>query len=195
VNVRKRSLALTLIRWCAALLPADRASWADAMRGEVDAIEEDGAALSFAAGCIWGALRARVATKAFVAQGLRVATIGGVLSLSVVSALMTKRMVDTQAPEALVFGLTSAAFAAAVWSGLRGPVVLVRTAGAILPVYILAYAFAGREELVAAGWVDAELHQALAIEGVVIWAALLTGGIIMSRLETRATSSAGESTP
>lgn len=180
-----RSLARTLIGWCAALLPAGRAQWAAAMKAEVDVIEDGSAALSFAFGCIWGSIKDRILTWTFAAQSVRLATIGGMLALSLLSALMTKRMIDAQAQSALVFGLTSVLFAAAaLGSYLRGPMALVQTACLMIPIYILAYAFTCFGHGMTAGWVDARLYQALAIEGVVIWATILAGAAFMLRAET-----------
>lgn len=185
MNAHRRSLAFALICWCSVLLPADRASWADAMKAEVSAIEDGNAALSFAAGCVWGSIKERTLTVAFAARSVRFATISGMLALSIFSAVITGRMVNVHASSALVFGLTSALFAAAaVWSYLRGPVALVQTASSMIPLYIIAYAFVSPQKGIASEWVNAKLYQALAIEGVVIWAALLAGGIFMLRAGT-----------
>lgn len=180
-----RSLALTLIGWCAALLPVDRAPWAAAMKAEVDVIEDGSAALSFAFGCIWGSIKDRIFTWTFAARSVRLATIGGMLALSLLAALTTKRMIDAHAQSALVFGLTAVLFAAAaLWSYLRGAIALVQTACLVIPIYILAYVVACSGQGMTAGWVDARLYQALAIEGIVIWATLLAGAAFMLRTET-----------
>lgn len=184
MNAFGRSLALVLIRWCAALLPADRASWAAAMKAELDAIEDDGAALSFAFGCVWGSIRDRTLTWTFAARTVRFATIGGMLALSLLSALITRRMIDAHAQTALIFGLTSALFAAAAtWSYVRGARALVQTACLMIPIYTLAYAFVSSGQGTAGGWADARLYQALAIEGIVIWATLLMGAVFTLRVE------------
>lgn len=185
MNAHSRSLALTLVNWCATLLPSERAFWASAMKAEVDAIEDGGAALSFAVGCVWASIKETTFTMAFAARSVRFATICGMLALSLLSAMITSRMIDAHAPSALVFGVTSALFAAAAgWSYLRGPIALVQTASSMIPLYIIAYAFASPEEGMAGEWVNARLYHALAIEGIVIWAALLTGGVFMLRVET-----------
>jgi hypothetical protein len=188
MNAFSHSLAATLIGWCVALLPSDRASWAAAMKAEVDAIENGNAALSFAAGCVWGSIKERTFTMAFAARSVRFATIAGMLALSFLGAVITRRMIDAHAPSAMVFGLTSALFAAAAgWSYLRGPMALVQTACSLISLYILAYVFVSHEIGMAGGWGDGRLYQALAIEGVVIWAALLAGGIFMLRVEALST--------
>lgn len=53
-----RSLSRLLARACAALLPAERAEWARAMASEAEHIDDDGAALRFAAGCVFASLSA-----------------------------------------------------------------------------------------------------------------------------------------
>ncbi len=184
MNGHNRSLALTLISWCAMVLPTERASWAAAMKAEVEAIEDEGAALSFAAGCVWGSIKEATFTTAFAVRSVRFVTISGMLSLSLLAALITVRMINDHPSTALVFGVISALFAAtAVWSYLRGAMALVRAASSMIPVYIIAYAFVSPEKGMAGEWVDARLYQALAIEGVAIWATLLTGAIFMLRIE------------
>lgn len=189
MNAFSRSLAFMLIGWCAALLPADRASWAAGMKAEVDAIQDDRVALSFALGCIWGSIKDRILTWAFAARSVRFATIGGMLALSLLAALTTKRMIDAHAQSALVFGLISVLFAAAaMWSYLRGAMALVQTACSAIPIYVLAYAFMSSGPDTAGGWVDTRLYQALAIEGIVIWTTLLMGAVFMLRVEALPTT-------
>lgn len=176
----RRSWAVTLIAWSAALLPAERASWAAAMRAEVNAIEDADAALSFAAGCVWGAIKERTMTMNFAARSVRFATMAGMLALSIAAAVIATRLAGVHAASALVFSLTSALFAGAtVWSYLRGPMALVQTASSMIPLYVIAYAFLSLQRGTASEWVNTNLYHALAIEGVVIWAALLASGIFM----------------
>lgn len=179
-----RSLALRLIDWCATLLPADRAPWAAAMKSEVDVIEKGNEALSFAFGCVWGCFKERTFTLAFAARSVRFATLGGMLALSLVSAMIMGRMIEAHAQTALAFGMTTVIFAAATgWSYLRGPRALAQTACSMIPLYILTFAFVSSEQGVAAGWAGIRLYKALAIEGIVIWTALLAGAIFMLRVE------------
>lgn len=189
MNTYRRSLALVLIGWCAALLPADRVSWAAAMEAEVDAIEDEHAALAFVVGCVWGSVKERTLTMGFAVQTVRFATIASMLALALVSACIAGRLADVHAPSALVFGLTSALFAAAgVWSLLRGPLALIRTASIMIPVYIIAYVFVRLAGGIGDRWDNAGLYRALAIEGVVIWATFLAGGIFMLRAGTLSTT-------
>lgn len=185
MKTRNRSLALKVIGWCEIILSADRASWAAAMKAEVDVIEDGDAALSFALGCIWGSITDRLFTWTFAARSVRFATIFGMLALSLVAAMLTKRMIDAHSESAAVFGGTSILFfTAAMWSFLRGPIVLVRTACLVIPVYIVAYAFVSSGHGMAVGWSDARLYQALAIEGIVIWTTLLIGAAFTLRVKT-----------
>lgn len=185
MNIDRHWLAGTLVGWCAALLPADRASWAAAMKAEVGAIEDGYAALSFAAGCVWGSVKERTFDINFVARSVRFATIVVMLVLALAAALLAERMIDINALSALVFGLTSALFVVAVvWSYLRGPMALVQSASSMIPLYIITYTFVAPHEGIVDAWIDVKLYQALAIEGIVIWAVLLIGGIFMLRVET-----------
>lgn len=185
MNTDRRALAYTLIGWCAALLPAGRASWAAAMKAELSAFEDGDAALSFAAGCVWGAIKERTLTMNFAVQTVRFAAILGMVALALIAAMTAGRMANVQAPSALVFGLTSALFATgAVWSYLRGPLALVQAASSMIPFYIIAYAFVLSQKGIAPEWANARLYEALAVEGIVIWAALLAGGIFMLRVGT-----------
>lgn len=176
-----RSWATNLVARCAGLLPLHRADWAAAMSAEVDAIDDDKAAFNFAVGCVWAATKERTLTMNFAARTVRFVSIGSMLALALAAAVIAGRVADAHAPNALVFGLTSALFAAAgIWSFLRGPWALVQTASTMIPVYLIAYAFVSQR-----GGADqsvyATLYRALAVEGIVIWAVLLAGGIFMLR--------------
>lgn len=184
MNASSRSLAVTLVGWCAALLPADRAIWGAAMKAEMDMIADDGAALSFAFGCLWGSIKQRIFTLIFAARSVRVGMIGAMVALSLLSAITTKRMIDAHAECALIFALTSALFAAAArLTCLRGSIALVQAACLVIPLYLLAYAFLSSGHAMAGGWDDARLYRAVAIEGVVIWATFLMGALFVRRVE------------
>ena len=189
----RHPLASTLAGWCAVLLPRDRAIWAAAMKAEVDAIDDGNAAVTFAVGCVFGSIKERMLTMNFAARTVRFGTIALMLTLALAAAVIAGRVDDANAPSALIFGMTSALFAgAAAWSLLRGPLALVRAASTMIPVYMIAYAFVRSDGNVADQWVDAALYRALAIEGVVIWAALLAGGIFMVRAGTPQSVGTGE---
>ena len=57
---RWRRLAVTLAQHAARILPGARSPWADAMRHELDYIEDDPAALRWALGCVLTSYRTRL---------------------------------------------------------------------------------------------------------------------------------------
>jgi len=56
----RRHLAARLMRVAVALLPQDRAAWGRAMRAELDCLEQDSEALTWALGCVLAGARERV---------------------------------------------------------------------------------------------------------------------------------------
>ena len=68
-----RALSRLLARACVALLPPDRAEWARAMGSEAEHIDDDGAALRFAAGCVFASLSACFSTAPVSARLGRIA--------------------------------------------------------------------------------------------------------------------------
>jgi hypothetical protein len=182
MSADRRFLARAIVGWCAALLPADRKSWAAAMRAEVDAIERENVALAFAAGCFLASIKEQTLTMNFAARIVRFAAVAAMLTLALAAAMIAKNVAAVHAPSAFVFGLTSLLFAGTgTWSVLRGPTALIRTATAMIPVYLLAYIVVQSNTVITDDQANADLYRALAIEGVVIWAALLAGGIFILR--------------
>jgi hypothetical protein len=59
--MRWRRIALTLARHASGVLPRARSSWAEAMRRELDYIEDDRAALHWAIGCVVASYAAQFA--------------------------------------------------------------------------------------------------------------------------------------
>lgn len=183
MKVSRRSLAFALVGWCAALLPAGRGGWAAAMHAEVRAIDDPDAALTFAAGCVWGSVKERVFDMNFAARLTRVATIAGMSVLAAASAVLSGRAMEGHGSGAMVFALTSGIFAAAVWwSWRRGPIALVQAAGAMIPFYVVALGLLVLQDDLSGA--DARLYRALATEGVLIWTALLVAGLFMHRAAT-----------
>ncbi len=181
----RQSLALVLIGCCAFLLPAERATWAHAMKAEIAAIEDERAALAFATGCVWGSIKERTLTMHFAAHTVRFIMIASMLALAIVAAVIAGRVAGINTPSATIFGLTSILFAGAgIWYLVRGPGALIRTASIMIPLYIIAYIWVQAAGDTATKSVPAELYRALAIEGVVIWAVLLVGSLFMLCAET-----------
>jgi hypothetical protein len=63
VSTRSRRFALTLVRHASWVLPAGQSPWAEAMRRELDYIDGDRAAMSWALGCVLAGYRARLAER------------------------------------------------------------------------------------------------------------------------------------
>jgi hypothetical protein len=55
----RRRAAILLLRLATSILPAARAEWARDMRSELDYVESDGAALTWALGCVWAGVWGR----------------------------------------------------------------------------------------------------------------------------------------
>jgi hypothetical protein len=188
MNSLSRQFATELIRHCAALLPPERATWAAAMKAEVDTLEENDA-VAFAAGCVWASLKERVLSMNFATQSVRIGGITAMLVLALVSALSAERVATIDAAIALIDLLSSAVLAAAViWSFFRGPLALIQAASTMVVIYGVAFIFLRSPAVSTTEWANAALYQALALEGLMIWAALLACGIFVRRNESRAAS-------
>ena len=186
MNSLSRQIATELIRHCAALLPPERATWAIAMKAEVDALE-DSDAMAFAAGCVWASLKERVSSMNFATQSVRVGGIMVMLVLALVSALSAERVAAIDTSIALVDLLSSAVFAAAgIWSFFRGSLALIQAASTMAAIYGVAFIFLRSPAVSTTEWPNVALYCALALEGLIIWAALLACGIFVLRSEGRA---------
>lgn len=175
-----RLIASRLARGSATLLPPGRAEWGAAMQAETNAIEEPGAALVFAAGCLWAASKERVLTMKFALKAARWLPLAMMAALAVAASLSAIRLMPTHAPTALVLGVQAAALAMAVlWSLYRGAEALVQAASTMLLVNLVAF-FVLRS---AAGAAEApsRLYEALSVEGLFIWALMLASGLFLMR--------------
>jgi hypothetical protein len=151
------------------------------MTSELEAIENTQARLTFAAGCMWAALKERSMTMDFAVKSVRLVAVTGMLLIAAFGGLSAWRLTASNAPTAMVFALSSVVFAtAALWSLVRGPVALVQTATMMLVVYGSALAYLG-ETASASGWDNWNLYRALATEGLVIWGVLLATAIFLVR--------------
>jgi hypothetical protein len=102
---RWRRWAVTLVRHTARVLPVTRAPWADAMRHELDYIEDDGAALRWALGCVVASYKARLARPGFTIATrdvLRHAAACGALMLVIGFALLEQAESQTEPPRQAV---------------------------------------------------------------------------------------------
>jgi len=104
---RWRRWAVTLARHAARVLPGARSPWADAMRHELDYIEDDGAALRWALGCVVASYKARLArpgfTRVITARDvLRHAAACAALMLVIGFALLEQAESQTEPPRPAV---------------------------------------------------------------------------------------------
>lgn len=180
---RRRRAAMVLMRWSTLVLPDERRQWAEAMRAEIDAIDDDGKALDFAFGCLGMSAKERVCRADFFANALRVSIPFGLLALAVLAAYLSRRHEggDTRAGD--VFGILCVIFAAG--AGLfvtKGAMALVRFAGILIPIYLALSLFLYTSPGSADDLSVADLYLALAIEGIAIWSALLLAALFVARL-------------
>jgi hypothetical protein len=98
---RWRRLAASLARHAARILPGARSPWADAMRRELDYIEDDPAAVRWALGCVLASYRTRLTQRArpSVRAAWRPAAIGGVVILFFGLALQENAGGQTAPPQ------------------------------------------------------------------------------------------------
>lgn len=156
-----------------------------AMKAEVDALEGHDA-MVFAAGCVWASLKERVLSMNFATQSVRVGGLAAMLLLALVSALSAQRVTTIDASVALVDLLSSAVFAAAaIWSLFRGSLALIQAASTMAVIYGVAFIFLTSTAPSTTEWANARVYEALAVEGLIIWVALLACGIFVFRSESR----------
>jgi pimeloyl-ACP methyl ester carboxylesterase len=95
-----RRLAVKLARHASWVLPGARSPWADAMRHELDYIEDDPAALRWALGCVLAGYKARLALRSGLSPraAWRHAAISGVLMLFIGFAFLENAGGQTEPP-------------------------------------------------------------------------------------------------
>jgi hypothetical protein len=175
-----RIIATALARGSAALLPAGRSEWGAAMEAEANAIEKPGAALVFAAGCLWAASKERMLTMKFALKAAWWLPLAMMAALAVAASTSAIRLMSTQAPVALVLSVQAAAFAMAVlWSLYRGAEALVQAASTMLLVNLVAF-FVLQSPSITAG-PPSEIYRALSVEGLFIWGLMLASGLFLMR--------------
>lgn len=183
MNALGHRLARTLIAWCAALFPVRRSVWVEAMRAEVQAINDGKAAALFAVGCLWAAFKEGAFTLSFAARTLNLATIAALLAISALAAVLTKEAMTDALPKTFAFGITSALFVTVAIMGYRrGPWALIRAGRLLILVNVLAYACLSQMQGALTNLDQVSLYRALAAEGVVIWTAVLASSALVLRL-------------
>lgn len=159
------------------IMPLSKHTWVEDMNAEIEAIEEPGAALSFALGCLGASLLHRARTLSGVLTAART-TVGGLAVLFSVAALTTAlRFTGIENPAALPLftALLGLAFLVAGMAMLRkGPAALAVVAATMLALNTVAFWVNGRLQPV-----HADVQQALIMEGYLLWTGLmLTGGLL-----------------
>lgn len=189
-GLSRRRLAASLARNCARLLPPHRAEWARAMMHEAAAIDDPGEALRFALGCIRASLMERITTMDFAVTTVRWAALAAMLILALFGALGVWRFAALDPPTAILFSLSTSAFVAAgLWSLVGKPTAIVQISSMMLLAYALVLAVMSPSA--AASWPNADLHRALALEGMVIWGLLLAAGAFVARYSARSATNRG----
>lgn len=181
-----RRIAATLLRWSGHLMPAERKQWADAMRGEFEAIAGDRAALGFALGCLLAAARQGVSSMAFLAGALTKAIPAALCALAVLAVHLSGRHGGVATAAGTVFGLLFAVFAAGLALFVaKGAGALARFAAMLVPVYAVLLVVLRFTHGSADGTPHSVLYRALAIEGLAIWTSLLLGAVVLTFARAR----------
>ncbi len=182
---RRRRAAMAVMRWSALLLPAERKHWVEAMRAEIDAIDDDGAALDFALGCLWTSTKERACRIRLFVSALNIVIPAGLLALAMLAAHLSGHHGGADTQVGTVFGLLFFIFAAGAALFLaKGAIALVRFSGLLIPIYLLLLLFLHFPQGLAADKPIAVLYRALAIEGIAIWSTLLLLALFMGRAQT-----------
>lgn len=177
MSARKTRLARALGRHLVRVMPASRSDWAAGMKAEIEAIDDPGAALVYALGCVRSGYERRLRSVPGALSALRWTLATGTVSFSALVFSVAWRAAETGSPDPApqVLAGLGLAFLIAGLALLRlGPRALIGVAGAMLGVNTAGAVLASH-----ARGVHAELYGALAIEGYVIWSALLLAGIVL----------------
>ena len=157
-------------------MPPSRADWAAGMRAEIEAIDDPGAALSFALGCVRVGYARRLRTLPGVLAALRWSVAAVTLLFSVLvlaNALWSPGL--QQGPLPLVIGGLGLAFLTAGVTLVRfGPGALAGVAAVMLGLNTVGWW--------AAGWMTlphADVLRTLTIEGYLLWSMLLLAGLAL----------------
>lgn len=182
MSSRRRRVAMTVMRWSALLLPDERKQWVEALRAEIDVIENDGAALDFALGCFWMSTKARVCRIELFVGTLCIGIPAGLFALAVLAAHLSGRHGGAETPAGMVFGFLFVIFAAGAGLFLaKGATALARFAGMLVPIYLGLLLFLHSSQGLATDKPGTVLFRALAIEGTAIWSMLLLGSLFVAR--------------
>lgn len=181
---RRRRVAKAVMRWSARLLPAERKQWVEALRAEIDAIENDSAALDFALGCFWMSAKARFCRIELFIGALCIGIPTGLLALAALAAQLSGRHGGAETQVGMIFGSLFVIFGSGAGLFLaKGATALARFAGMLVPIYLGLLLFLHSPHELASDKRGAAFFRALAIEGVAIWSMLLLGALFVVRAQ------------
>lgn len=168
-------------------MPPERASWAAAMRIEIELIGRPGAAVWFALGCLWACCDARVrshtATPLFIQLALGAATslLTAVALFTVARWIFESAIYSTPLPSLPAIALACAGLAyafGAICISRWGPAALIRLACGVLAVVGLAYLLTYR---VSQDLPGLHLLHALTVEVFGVWSLLVAMSVVAIR--------------
>lgn len=170
-------IALGLADHLGRILPPSRSEWAAAMQAEIEAIENPGAALAFAWGCLSAACLRRLRTLEGVLIAVRIAAattilLFAILVLATAHAFMALTIPDILPAATVGIGLAFAAAGLALLS--RGPFALAAVAAIMLVLNTIGLLANG-----VSATVHAVVLRALALEGYLLWSLLLLAGLML----------------
>ncbi|MDP3405191.1 MAG: hypothetical protein Q8S03_10905 [Brevundimonas sp.] len=173
----RSQIALGLADHLGRILPPSRSEWAAGMKAEIEAIEEPGAALAFAWGCLGASCLRRLRTLEGALFAVRIAAAATIMMfaiqvLATAHAFMGLTTPDLLPPVTAGIGLAFAAAGLALLG--RGPIALAAVAAIMLVLNTIG--------LVANGMtvtVHAVVLRALVLEGYLLWSLLLLAGLML----------------
>jgi hypothetical protein len=184
-----KRLARSAVGLCVTIMPREQRRWAEAMKGEIAAIEDSRLALSYALGCVFACGKERMLDMNLLERSTHIGVPIVMLILAIFPGLAALRNTAVDPAAGLVLALLAAIFVTtAIWSLWRGPLALVQAASSMLVVNLVALFSMRSASALTSRWPNIDLYRALAAEGVVIWAALLLGGIWLADRQRRVRS-------
>ena len=195
MNAMRRLIVSVLMNLCAAVLPAGRSEWLQAMQAEAAHIEARDVT-GFAAGCLLACCKERVALMSNIPAAARYGIIAAMLVYAVFALRSAMHLTGGQGLTASIFGGVAATYAlAAVWSMLRGGRGVIETVLALLALNlgVAAWLFSGVATEAPA--FNARLISAVAFEGVVVWMAVLGVILLLARRPHGPAGRGNSSTP
>jgi len=177
MNAMRRLIVSVLMDLCAAVLPAGKSEWLQAMQVEAAHIEARDV-MGFAAGCLLACCKERVTFMSNIPAAARYGIIAAMLVYAVFALRSAIHSTGGQGLTASIFGGVAATYAlTAVWSMLRGGRGVIEAVLALLALNLGVAAWLVSGIATEASAFNARLISAVAFEGVVVWTAAL--GIIL----------------